>query len=229
MEQPIVFTDIPVKLNAEEVIKKLHLHNQNVQIEDMVKELVDDVSRIARPKAIYRVAYIENKKDDSVEIGGITFTSHVLRLNLDKVERVFPYVATCGKELDAFKPDDSDVMKSFCLDLMKRLVVLSAVDFLTARMKQRHELGQMSHMNPGSLTDWPITQQKQLFALFEDIEGQIGVLLSESCVMRPLKSVSGIYFPTEARFESCQLCPREKCIGRRAPYSPEIAETYSHK
>ena len=218
---------IPFILTAEQVLKKLHLRSQNTQIEEMVRTLVVSAARIARPKAVYRAAYIDDRSNDSVVIDGVKFTSHVLRLNLDKVERVFPYVATCGRELDELNSDDSDVMKSFCLDLIKRMTVASAVDFLTNHMKQRHALGQMSHMNPGSLTDWPITQQKQLFALVDDVEGQIGVVLSENCVMRPLKSVSGIYFPTEVRFESCQLCPREKCTGRRAPYSQEIAEKYS--
>jgi len=81
-------------------------------------------------------------------------------------------------------------------------------------------------MNPGSLESWPITQQKELFSLFGNVEELIGVKLTDSCVMFPLKSVSGIYFPTEINFESCQLCPREKCIGRRTPYDPELAKKY---
>jgi len=44
--------------------------------------------------------------------------------------------------------------------------------------------------------------------------------------MIPTKSVSGIYFQTEVRWENCQLCPMENCIGRRAPYSPELKKQY---
>jgi len=40
--------------------------------------------------------------------------------------------------------------------------------------------------------------------------------------MVPVKSVSGILFPTEESFASCQLCPREVCPGRRAPYDPDL-------
>jgi len=47
--------------------------------------------------------------------------------------------------------------------------------------------------------------------------------------MVPLKSVSGIYFPTEIKFESCQLCPREVCRGRVAPYDPDLVKKYRGK
>ncbi len=40
--------------------------------------------------------------------------------------------------------------------------------------------------------------------------------------MVPTKSVSGILFPAEESFASCQLCPRENCPNRRAPYDPEL-------
>ena len=73
-------------------------------------------------------------------------------------------------------------------------------------------------MTPGSLPDWPIEEQESLFAVLGDTQASIGVALSESLMMVPEHSVSGVVFPTEARFESCQLCPREKCPGRRAAY-----------
>jgi len=40
--------------------------------------------------------------------------------------------------------------------------------------------------------------------------------------MIPNKTTSGIRFPTEERFESCQLCPRETCPGRRAAFEPDL-------
>ena len=77
-------------------------------------------------------------------------------------------------------------------------------------------------MNPGSLEDWPIQQQTQVFELLGDPLRDVGVRLTDSFLMVPIKSVSGIRYPTETSFESCQLCPREKCTGRRAPYDPEL-------
>jgi len=81
-------------------------------------------------------------------------------------------------------------------------------------------------MNPGSLEDWPLTQQKQLFTLFRNIEKILGVKLTEQCYMIPRKSVSGVFFPTESKFYSCQICPRKRCDSRKSNYSPGLVKKY---
>ena len=161
-----------------------------------------------------------------MRVDGITFTSRVLRVNLDSVERVFPYVATCGRELDELPIAPDDLLESYCLDTIKRVILDSARSFLEEHVTRTYALGQTSAMSPGRLEDWPITQQRQLFSLLGDVEGSIGVHLNDSFLMVPTKSVSGIYFPTQVRFESCQLCPREGCVGRKAPYDPSLVKKY---
>jgi hypothetical protein len=81
-------------------------------------------------------------------------------------------------------------------------------------------------MSPGSLEDWPIEQQRPLFSLLGNVEASIGVKLNKSLLMIPRKSVSGVYFPNEVTFYNCQLCPRERCEGRKAPYTEELAREY---
>jgi len=58
------------------------------------------------------------------------------------------------------------------------------------------------------------------------VKDLIGVELTDSFLMIPNESVSGIYFPAEVRFETCQLCPREICPGRRAPYDKNLLQAY---
>jgi hypothetical protein len=86
-------------------------------------------------------------------------------------------------------------------------------------------------MNPGSgdANVWPIEQQKELFSLFGDVENLIGVRLTDSFLMVPNKSVSGICFPTEINFQSCQLCHRMNCNGRKAPFDRKLWESVNHK
>jgi hypothetical protein len=188
--------------------------------------LIDVVQPLIHPKAIYDVCYIDRKGRDSVEIGGTRFTSRVLRVNLDKAERVFPYVATCGTEVESIDVPSDDIMRKFVLDAIKQIALGAAVRHLREHIDKQYRPGQMSAMSPGSLEDWPISEQKQLFSIFGDVEDLIGVRLTDTFLMLPLKSVSGIYFPTEVRFESCQLCPRERCPGRRAPYDEKLKEKY---
>ena len=221
-----VFDNIPVDLDIDTVLKFIGMRSRNQQIEGIVQELVDIARSVARPKAVYKVSYIDSKDGDTVTIDGVSFTGRVLRINLDRVERVFPHIATCGTELEEIIIPSGDVMKSFCFDAIKTMVVRSASTYLSNHLIKYYALDKMSRMSPGSLESWPLAQQKELFSLFRDTEELIGVRLTKSCIMVPLKSVSGIHFPTEIKFESCQLCPREKCIGRRAPYDPELAKKY---
>ncbi len=226
-----VLNSIPIDIDLEAVLRRMQVRNRSESIVKNVEEMLEVARPIAKPKAVYDVVYVDNKNGDSLEVGGVKFTSRVLRVNLDKVERVFPYVVTCGKELDGIDIQSGDFIKGYYLDQIKETVLVLARKYLEEHLKRSYALGQMSRMAPGAGAgdDWPITQQEELFSLFGGrvkVEELIGVRLTDKCLMIPIKSVSGIYFPTEIRFESCQICPREGCIGRRAPYDPELVKKY---
>jgi hypothetical protein len=227
-----ILDNIPVELDLEAVLRRLRLCNRNESIIKNVAEVLETARPVARPKAVYEVCYVEEKKADSVVVvGGITFTSRVLRANLDKVERVFPYVITCGRELESIEIPEGDFVKGYYMDQIKETALHLARAFLEEHLKKTFALGQVSRIAPGAgaAEDWPIVQQEGLFALFggrEKVEEAIGVRLTDSFLMVPIKSVSGFFFPTEVKFESCQICPREHCFGRRAPYDKAMAERY---
>ena len=212
--------------DAEELIRRLHLSDAGGSIAADTRDLVARARDVGRPKAVVEVCYVENKQEGAVDIGGVTFTSRVLRANLDDVERVLVHVATCGKELAEIGIPPGDVLLSYCLEMIKEDALGAALRHVREHLAKKYALGKTASMNPGSLEDWPITEQPKLFSIFGDVEGLIGVTLTESCLMIPNKSLSGITYPTEVSFVSCQLCPREVCSGRRAPYDAEFAATY---
>jgi len=107
-----VLDNIPVELDKDGVIQILRLGDKGEQIENMVQELIYVALNTARPKAMYTVSYVNNKNGDSLEIDGIKFTSRVLRANLDQVERVFPYIATCGQELGEVTVPSGDMLRA---------------------------------------------------------------------------------------------------------------------
>ena len=226
-----VLNSIPVNLDLEAVLKRMHVRNKSESIIKNVQEMLEVARPIAKPKAIYEISYVDNKNGDSLEIGDVRFTSRVLRVNLDEVGRVFPYVVTCGRELDEIDFPPHEFIKHYCLDQIKETVLISARSYLEDYLKGNYALSQVSSMAPGagSAEDWPIAQQEGLFSIFggrASVENLIGVRLTDNFLMMPIKSMSGIFFPTEIRFEACQLCPRETCIGRRAPYDPDLVKKY---
>ena len=186
--------------------------------------LIDQARAIARPKALYTEAFVEGRGDDTIRIGGLTFTSRMLRRKLDAVERVFPYVATCGHELDGVALPASDVLVQFWWDAIKAELLAAARAHLLAHLTDRFRLGQTARMSPGSgdADVWPIEQQRLLFALLGGVTPSIGVILTESCLMIPNKTVSGLLFPTEHDFRTCQVCHRDSCPNRTAPFDAAV-------
>ena len=152
---------------------------------------------------------------------GICFQKHCPARNLDKVYRFFPYMATCGTELEKWSETVNDPLLRYWADAIKESFLRCALEVLREHFTASVKIERYSSMNPGSLPDWPITEQKKLFSLTGDVEGLIGVHLTESCLMIPVKSISGILFPNETGFNNCQLCQRKNCPGRRAEYIPD--------
>ena len=219
-----VINQIPVRLPLGEIRRQLHLDKDKHWEE--VQTLIEAAKTLIDPKAAFKVSYINQKLEDAVEIDGVRFTSRVLRKNLDEVERVFPYVITIGDKLKEKGSESNDLIKEYYFDVIGNIALSAARRFLEKQLQSRYGLDGMSFMSPGSLTDWPIEEQKPLFSLFGEEETPIGVRLTKSLLMLPAKSISGIYFPTEVSFFSCQLCPRDKCPGRKAAYDNKLAETY---
>ncbi len=183
---------------------------------------------LAHPRALYLIAYVSGRGEDWVEIEGRHFTSQVLRVNLELAHRVFPYLATCGSELQEWADGITDMLLRFWAEAIKEAALYCAIRALEEDIELRYRPGKTATMSPGSLKDWPIQQQRVLFDLFGGEKDRIGVRLTDSLLMIPTKTVSGIRFPTEVNFESCQLCPRENCPGRRAPYDAGLYESRYH-
>lgn len=224
-----ILQSIPFTIKREDVIKALQMGRTPESVEMIIDDLLPQSESAANPKALFKVSYIENRNEDTIHIDGREFKSRVLSRNLERVERIFPYVVTAGRELDAIEIDKNDIMRMYCFDAIKELILEAAILHLEEYIKGEFTPGIMAHMNPGSLSDWPITQQKILFSLFGDVEELIGVRLTESFLMDPIKSVSGIHFPTEFDFKSCMLCTRHPCIKRKAAFDPEMAKNYNKK
>jgi len=219
-----ILNDIPVRLPLGEIRRQLHLDKDKRWEE--VKTLLEVAKPLITPRAAYKISYIDQKLENAVVIEGVRFTSRVLRKNLDEVERVFPYVITIGNQLKETAGESRDLIREYYFDIIGNIALSATRKFLEKQLQSRYGIDGMSFMSPGSLTDWPIEEQKPLFSLFGEGETPIGVKLNKSLLMLPAKSISGIYFPTEVSFFSCQLCRRDKCPGRKAAYDNKRAKEY---
>jgi hypothetical protein len=222
-----IIENIQIKLDFEAVRRRLHLKRDS-ELKNL-HGLVDAAHHMIEPGVLYEVKYVEEKLDNGVAIEGRRLISDVLRKNLDQVERVFPFVITIGPKFGENLDSCDDILEKYYLDSIGNVALTQVRKALNDHLKHKYALEKTAFMAPGSLPNWPIEQQKPLFELLGDVEASIGVKLTDSLLMLPAKSVSGIYFPTETSFFSCQLCPRERCDSRKAKYSQKLAEEYGIK
>ena len=216
---------IPVHQDLEEIKKRLHTE----QCGDWprVKTLIEAAQPLIKPRATYKAIYIESKLEDAVVIDQIRLTSRVLRKQLDKVNRVFPYVISIGKQLEEKTRDCKDILDQYYLDTVGNVALSTARKYLECKLMSKYALNGLSSMSPGSLPDWPIEEQKPLFSILGDVEDAIGVTMTEKFLMVPTKSISGIYFPTDLPFYTCQLCSRKDCDSRKARFDKILAREYN--
>ncbi len=215
--------NIPFTLDIERLLEEQHI-TPGTNSAKTFQELAAKVQEVGRPKAVYDVAVVEEKGEDTVVLNGVRFRSRSLRTNLDAIERVFPHVATCGTEADALASPSGDALEEHWLWAIKQELLKAAVAHLLDHLRATYRLPSLSVIEPGSgdATMWPLAQQRDLFSLLGDVRESIGVWLTTSLLMVPTVSCSGIAFHGEIEFTSCQVCHRANCPSRKAPFDEAI-------
>jgi len=130
------------------------------------------------------------------------------------------FVCSAGPEItDRAKQlsRDGKLIEGYLIDVLGSVMVEKAMDkvqgILQHKMK-KHGLQISNRYSPG-YCDWDVKEQKQLFSFFP--EHFCNVSLSDSCLMVPVKSISGIIAIGEnVRFKKhvCQNCNMANCLYR---------------
>ncbi len=224
-----VLYDIPVKLDFSRLLMRLRFQDLPASIErveDKAVRLIEKSGQIVKPEAIYKVSTVTHKSDGSLAIDGVCFNNPLLRVNLRQVDRVYPFIVTIGKDLDSLQPQAGDRVEGYCLDIIKAMALDEAVDYLKNYLIRRYHLDLVWSLSPGEYQAWPASDRKPLYSLLTRSPDLIGVKLGDDNELGPRFSSLGILYSTEMEFESCQLCAKEPCMMRRAPYSLELARKY---
>lgn len=111
-----------------------------------------------------------------------------------------------------------DYLEGYITDALGSLTVENAIDRIQARLADdmlADGLHISNRYSPG-YCNWPLREQKTLFELVGD--NPTGITLSDSSLMYPTKSVSGIIGigPRMRRLEyGCPACDNKGCVYRR--------------
>ena len=220
----IIKTNIPFKIELDSFLKTIKLDKDHKAV-NKIKKYIQEANKIGNPKAMYKQVFIDEIQNNKVKIENQEFDSKIMSVNLKDVHKVILYIVTCGQELnDWAKENEGDMLENYWLSMIQEETLRQAIDTILKEIDNNYLPGLSSRMNPGSLIDWSITEQRKLFKLLGNPKKEIGVKLTESSLMLPQKSVSGMVYPTETNFENCQVCPRKKCPSRSAAYNPSLLE-----
>ena len=220
-----VLNDLKPRINNAELRRHLCL-NADSEEWKKVQALVERILPLIKPKCVFKACYIKQKNGDTVNLDGIDFKSRVLRKNLEAAEKAFPFVVTIGDGLEKEAKAQEDFLEQYYMDIIANVVLQDVIKDLQSHLQDAYKLEKLSYMSVGSLEDWPIEQQRQLFSLLGDVDDAIGVQLAPSMLMHPAKSESGMFFPTEVTFLNCQLCPRKDYPSRKAAFDKQMAREY---
>jgi len=218
MEKNIILIEKP-DISIQSLLTALKLDEDDEYIEE-IENLLRKAIEIAKPVALYSIIKPEFNKE-VIKLNEIEIAEPFVFKMLSGCDFVIPYIASCGPEINEWSKKFTDFFDQFVADTLKILCLMCARDALTEEVKTKYfpdEDKHISTLNPGSLEEWPLTGQISLFDIFENVDKDIGVILTDSLLMTPTKSVSGIMFQTEEEYHNCQLCQKENCPGRRAEY-----------
>lgn len=214
----LILDDFDFSVAVEELAVKCHAAD-GTEEHDRLVELFASAYAVGRPKALVVAAAVEEVDARTVRVGGVEIVSPFVREKLLQSPVAYAYLLTCGLEVDEWSKTLTDIVDGFYVDELKKLWIGCADRAVREALGRRLvPNARIASLNPGSLPQWPIEGQRELFRILGDTEGAVGVRLTESCLMLPSKSVSGILFSDRSGHVNCALCPRKDCPNRRASF-----------
>jgi len=147
-------------------------------------------------------------------------TENIITTQLQKIEGSALFACTLGEQYDVWCrsfDDENDIFYHYLADAIGSEIVEAAVDWLERRINiEAEKLGFKctNRYSPG-YCDWNVSDQHNLFSFFP--ENFCGIEITESALMTPIKSVSGIIGlgkNVKKKAYTCNICTMENCYLR---------------
>ena len=173
-------------------------------------QVMEEVRQLLRPQFCYQVV----KTLPAFDMGKI-----ILR-QLRGSEAYALFICTSGVEYEAYQQrlkDEGDMVRVFIADALGSVIAEKCADVMEESLQESIDKLGWRHTNrfsPG-YCGWHVSQQQLLFPMFEG--NTCGVRLTDSSLMVPIKSVSGIIGIGEKVRKldyTCGLCDSKKCFKR---------------
>lgn len=221
----MIIDDLPARIDRETLLKLAGYSDKRPAPSRLVAaadRVIERALALSRPRAVYEVHETAQDDDGAVRLADARFSGKILARVLKGSDLAAAYAVTLGPELDAESSRlaaAGDVLSSVLLDTAGTLVLAKASIALIGRIFDTEAAPRgwavTPPFGPGQCR-WDLAEQRVLFDLIAP--SRIGITLTDTFLMIPKKSVSGILGIGKAEevFTStpCSICDRKDCPGR---------------
>ena len=181
-----------------------------------------ELQAAARPRSVFRRFALTHPSTDTLRIADVTVCSRDLSRNLRGCTAVYLMAATLGIEADrllarasAVRMSDAVLYQAAAAAMIE--TVCDGVNDAIRREAAGEGLYCRPRFSPG-YGDFSIEHQRD-FARLLDTPRQIGLTVTESCLLAPTKSVTAVIgltnTPQPCHRSGCESCEKTDCAFRR--------------
>lgn len=188
-----------------------------------IDEVFERISKVCRPKYGYKIFSSQGVEKRSIFLGDKSLTTGgVITPYFCDAEGFAVFVASAGVEYNKLLYEiklSGDIVSEFIADAIGSEIAEAAGRLLSRELSEEMTARGLCISNsysPG-YCGWHVSDQKSLFSLLPD--APCGITLSESCLMNPIKSISGVIAVgrnVKKMPYGCEICGKKDCYKKMA-------------
>lgn len=214
-----------ITINENELFRDLGytVDQQSDHLNQLAQKLVEEGFEKASLSCGYAIYPIDklDPRTSEIRIGQATFKpGAIIFKQLKQSSHLAIFVATAGSSITKWYNDyseEGDIFSQFIADAIASHIVEQTAELVEAKISREAKASGYSITNrysPG-YCDWTVAEQQILFSLLP--ENFCGISLSESSLMLPIKSISGVIGigkSVQKTEYQCSICTMENCFRR---------------
>ncbi|MEA1959240.1 MAG: vitamin B12 dependent-methionine synthase activation domain-containing protein [Chloroflexota bacterium] len=221
--------DLDVTIGKKQLCRRLGYWNSDeprASISTLIEETIEEAHQLIEPSCTYQIMDVQHIRRPRVTLvngAKMTVTSDVLSWVLYPCEQAAIFACSIGPKVEeqvARLTEEGYLVKAMILDAIGSEAVEQLAGLFqdeVQRIANKAEAEITNRYSPG-YCDWDIKQQK---LIFKNLEADLaGISLSDECLMKPRKSISGIIGigwteKRRLRVSPCRFCTNQDCKNRR--------------
>ena len=224
LEKELSFADLHI--SSSEIYEAMG-YGKSVPDEAVEKEiriLLDQIEEIIRPRfCLFITEGRLDEEQDNLSVRDVSFhIGKIISRQLRGSESFAFFAATAGIAFERFQQElqqEADMVRIYIADALGSIIAEKAADCMEVALNESIRDRGWKHTNrfsPG-YCGWHVSEQQKLFPLFP-VSEPCGIRLTESSLMLPIKSVSGVVgigAKVRKLEYTCGLCTYDKCYRRK--------------